>query len=60
MTITAEDIIKTLEPKSLTRIMGRPTTEAVDQLEKECGIITAGVKTTLGGGRYGHCENIGI
>ena len=38
----------------LTRIVGKPTTDAVDLIEKECAIMCVSVKTALAGGRYGH------
>ena len=51
---TSEEVIKALEAKTLTRIVGKPITDAVDQLGKECAIMCAGVTTTLAGGGYGH------
>ena len=47
---TSEEVIKVLEAKTLTRIVGKPTTNAIDQLEKECAIMCAGVTKTLTGG----------
>jgi len=51
-----EDIVNSLQTKTVTRIIGQPTNAAVDLLQEELAKIAATVKTPLidQGNKYGH------